>query len=94
MYEIDILKNNEWEEFCQHEDIKVIDKAVYKLIMLRPNKHIRILLDNNVLCWINGTEHQYWYWKNKYVREKGINYDHVASYYEYQKKKTKNREEV
>lgn len=87
MYQVDILKNNEWVEFCQHNDVKVIDKAVYKLTMLRPNKHLRVLLDNSVLCWLDGTEHKYWFWKNKYVRGKGHNFDHVASYHEYQKRK-------
>jgi hypothetical protein len=89
MYQIDILKGIEWVEFCQHEDIKVIDKAVYKLTLLRPNKHMRILKDDILLCWLNGSEEQYWFWKNKYVREKGINFDYVASFYEHQKKKIK-----
>lgn len=94
MYEIDILVNNEWEYYWDNEDIKEIDKAVYKLIITRPNKHIRILEAGNVLCWLNGSEDQYWYWKNKYVRGKGNSFDYTASFYEHQKKKIKNREEV
>lgn len=87
MYRIDILKNNNWVEFYENDDIKIIDKVVYKLINLKNDKMIRILKDDILLCWINGTEYDYWYWKNRYVRDKGINFDYTSSYYNYQKKK-------
>ena len=87
MYRIDILKNNDWVELYENDDIKIIDKVVYKLINLRPNKMMRVLKDDILLCWINGTAHNYWYWKNRYVRDKGLNFDYTASYYNYQKRK-------
>lgn len=94
MYKIDILKNLEWIYFGESEDINEIDRAVFKLTMLRPNKCMRILENNNLICFLNGTEEQYWYWKNKYVRKKGNNFDYVASFYEHQKKKLKKKEEL
>lgn len=94
MYEIDILKKLEWVYFGESEDIKEIDKALFKLTRLRPNKAMRVLENGNVLMFLDGSEHNYWYWKNKYVRGKGNNFDYVASFHEHQKKKIKNREEV
>lgn len=40
-----------------------------------------------MLLWFDCSEHKYWYFKEKYVRDKGINYDYVKSYYNYQKRK-------
>lgn len=87
MYEVDILENNNWEFYCESKDIKEIDKTVFKLTNERPNKFIRILQNDILLCWLDGTEYQYWYWKNKYVREKRNDFDYTKSYYQYVKKK-------
>lgn len=87
MYEIDILENNKWIFYYEDENIKEIDKTIFKLIKERPNKYIRVLQNDILLCWLNGSEYQYWHWKNKYVREKGNDFDSVKSYYQYIKKK-------
>lgn len=87
MYQVEILKDNNWEYLFESKDIHEIDKVVWKLTNLRPNKAIQILQDDIVLCFLDGTEYQYWYWKNKYVRNKGVGYDHIKSYHEYCKKK-------
>lgn len=86
MYEIDILENNDWVYYWENEDIKQIDKVVFKLMKERPNQYTRILKDNCVLCWLDGSDYKYWYWKERYVREKGANVDVIKSYYERQKK--------
>lgn len=72
MYQIDILKGINWEYFYEHEELKEIDKVVFKLTKLRPNKHMRILQDGNLLMFLNGTENQYWYWKNKVMRKRKV----------------------
>lgn len=91
MYEIDILEGNDWVYYWENEDIRVIDQTLFNLT----NNGIktRVLLDGILLCWINGTEYQYWYWKNKYARDKGNKFDPVKSYHEHQKKKVKRRDE-
>jgi hypothetical protein len=86
MYEIDILVNNQWEYYYQNENIQEIDKVVFKLTNSRPNEYMRVLKDDCVLCWLDGTDHKYWFWKERYVREKGYNFDYVKSYYEREKK--------
>lgn len=80
MYQLDILKNNEWQTVLEHEDIQEIDKVVHKLTLLRPNKYMRVLQNNIVLVFLNGTDYQYLYWKNTYVRERSKNYDHGKNY--------------
>lgn len=80
MYEIDILDNGNWAYYYDSDNINEIDKEVFKLTNSRPNEHIRILTDTGVLCWLDGTLANYWYWKNRYVRDRGINYDYVKCY--------------
>lgn len=96
MYAVEILKGTEWVHFIKSEDIRIIDKVVYKLTKLRPNKYMRVLKYNyikeaySVLEVLNGTEYQYWYFKNKYVRNKGINFDYIGFYQKKLERQTKN----
>lgn len=84
-YEIDVLNGMDWKYAYDSEDINKIDKYLYELT--KENIKSRVLLNGNVLCFLNGSEHRYWYWKNRYVRNKGLNFDYTKSYYTYQKKK-------
>ncbi len=86
MYAVEILNEIKWVPFIENENISVIDKAVYNLTKLRPNRFIRVLKYGTMLegCEIleilDGTEYQYWYFKNKHVRNKGVNFDHIGFY--------------
>lgn len=66
MYEIDCLINNEYKYIYDSEDIKAIDKIAFKMTLY--NIPVRILQDEKVLIFLNGTAHQYKYWKDIYVR--------------------------
>lgn len=66
MYEIDGLINNEYKYIYDSEDIKVIDKIAFKMTLY--NIPVRILQDEKVLIFLNGSTHQYKYWKDRYVR--------------------------
>lgn len=70
VYEIDGLINNEYKYIYDSEDIKVIDTIVFKLTLY----HIpmRILQDDKVLIFLNGSTKQYKYWKDRYVRQKKL----------------------
>ena len=74
MYEIYILRHNDWKLFTTTNNKNDLDKVVYKLIMLRPNKAILIEQDEKELVCLDGTEYQYWYFKNKFIREKKCDY--------------------
>lgn len=67
MYELDIQKNYQWVKFKEDEDINEIDYAIFMLTQLRPGKCMRVLKDDNVLILLNGSEHQYNYWKTNYI---------------------------
>jgi hypothetical protein len=67
MYEIDQLKGTNWEFVYESENIKDIDKIAFKLTQL--DIPCRILADNILLIFLNGTRYQYDYWKNNYVRK-------------------------
>ena len=89
MYQVDILnsKTYDWEECFKTEDIKIIDKFFFKQVQNENKNYFRILENDCVLLWFDCSEHKYWYFKEKYVRNKGFNYDYVKSYYNYQKRK-------
>lgn len=81
MYEVYILKNNDWVLFTSCEDIKQLDKILWKLTNLRPDKPIQVLQEGNVMCLLNGTIEQYLYFKNRYVR--GNKEDYIKFVYKY-----------
>lgn len=74
MYEIYYLKGIEWVYFISVKDLKELDKVVYKLTILRPNKSILVLQDGNEFTCLNGTEYQYWWFKNHHIRQKKCDY--------------------
>ena len=66
MYQIDELSNNEYKYIYHSENVKEIDKIAFKLTLHKIP--CRILLDDVLLIFLNGTAHQYKYWKDRYVR--------------------------
>ena len=91
VYEIDVLEDNKWQYYLETEDINEIDRELFNLT----NRGIktRVLLDNILLCWLDGSEYQYWFWKNKHVRKRGLAFDYVKSYHNHEKKKIKKIDE-
>ena len=70
MYQIDGLVNNEYKYIYHDENIKTIDKIAFKMTLY--GVPTRILKDDKVLIFLNGTAHQYKYWKDRYVREEKL----------------------
>lgn len=86
-YEVDIQVNNNWKFLCETENLDYVDKVVYRV-----NKQgitCRVIQDNMFLCFVHNNEHSYWFFKNKYIRNKGLDFDYTKSYYDYCKKKEK-----
>lgn len=84
MYELDYLDEHlQWIKLIQDNDIKVIDKAIYKLI---DNKtHLRVLKDNIVMVFLNGTDYQYFIFHKKYTQGRSLEYDYVKEYFKRKK---------
>ena len=80
MYEVYILKGMEWKYLASIDNIKELDKLVYKIIKSRPNKALRIDQDGIELCCLNGTLYQYWWFKNRYVRGKKLGFDYIKTF--------------
>jgi len=66
MYQIDELSNNEYKYIYHSENVKEIDKIAFKLTLHKIP--CRILFNDVLLIFLNGTAHQYKYWKDRYVR--------------------------
>lgn len=89
MYNIEILNKLNWESISESEDIHEIDKLVWYIVNNHPKTHIRVLLNDIVLMNINGTEYEYFIWKNKIVRERKPEYDYVREYHKRLEKRKK-----
>ena len=77
MYQINILKNNNWEYFAECYDKNELDIIVQRLTSLRPNKAIQILEDEKLLVCLNGTEYQYFYFKKRYIENKDLEFNFI-----------------
>lgn len=78
MYELYTLTNNDWIFYNSYKDIQNLDKDIYQLTL--EHYVLEIIKDDIELCYINGIMYQYHYFKNKYVKNKEVNYDYVKSY--------------
>lgn len=63
MYEVDILINNKFEYVYENEDLDKIDKILFQLAIR--NLPARVLKDNVVLDFLDGSIYQYEYWHNR-----------------------------
>ena len=70
MYQIDELIDNQYKYIYESENVKEIDRIAFKLTLHKIP--CRILLDDKLLIFLNGTSHQYKYWKDRYVREEKL----------------------
>ena len=86
MYNIEVLNNQyKWINIYETTNIQEVDKVVWRLT--NQNKYIRILKDDIVLTILNGSEYEYFIFKNKYVRERKPEYDYVKEYHKKLEKK-------
>lgn len=86
MYQINILKNNEWQYFDQCYSKYELDTIVEHLTYLRPNKFIQVLEDEKELFVLNGTEYQLFYFRKRYIDNESLEYNYVKEYEKTMKK--------
>ena len=70
MYQIDELNNNEYKYIYHSENVQEIDRIAFKLTL--KGIPCRILFDDIVLIFLNGSAYQYKYWKDRYVRQEKL----------------------
>lgn len=66
MYQIDELIDYQYKYIYESENVQEIDKIAFKLAL--KGIPCRILFDDIVLIFLNGSAYQYKYWKDRYVR--------------------------
>lgn len=69
MYELEILRNLNWEPYLKSNNIEEIDEAFLELIEEEPTIILRYLVDDRVLGFFHTTEREYLYWKQNYANE-------------------------
>ena len=70
MYQIDELIDYQYKYIYESENVQEIDKIAFKLTL--KGIPCRILFDDIVLIFLNGSAYQYKYWKDRYVREEKL----------------------
>ena len=80
MYEVYILTQGDWYLYKTANNLKELDCIVYELTTIYPNTPIQIIQDGIELDCLDGSEYQYWYFKNRYVRGRSLTFDYVKSY--------------
>lgn len=81
MYQVDILINNNWKYFDECYSKHELDIIVRELVQKRPNEYMRISEDKRVLMFLDGTQYQYQCFKNRYILDKGYDYDNIKEYF-------------
>lgn len=67
MYEIDIYDGNEWVTIGNHNDLNGVNRELFILMNNLPRIAIRILENNCVMCFLDNSEEQYNWFKEKYI---------------------------
>lgn len=80
MYQINILKNNEWQYFDSCNTKYELDIRVSHLTYLRPNKPLQVLEDEKELVVLDGSEYQYFYFKKRYIDNENLDYNYIKEY--------------
>lgn len=70
MYQIDELIDNQYKYIYESENVQEIDRIAFKLTL--KGIPCRILFDDIVLIFLNGSAYQYKYWKDRYVRQEKL----------------------
>lgn len=86
MYQVNILKNNNWEYFDICYSKYELNTIVERLTLIRPNKFIQILEDQKELTVLNGTEYQLYYFKKRYIENEKLEYDFINKFEKTRKK--------
>lgn len=81
MYQVNVLLNGDWKYFGECQTKQELDIIVREIMKKMPNKAMQILEDEKVLILLNGSQYQYFYFKNKYILEQNKDFDVVKEYY-------------
>lgn len=81
MYQVDVLLNNGWKYFDQCYSKYELDIIVREIMKKMPEHSIRVLEDDKILVFLDGSQYKYQCFKNRYILDKGIGYDNIKEYY-------------
>lgn len=79
VYELYILSNNKWHLIEKVNTIHEVNISVNYIYENYPNKTIQILYNDNLLCTLDGSDYQKFWFYNKYVLRIN-NFDYISEY--------------
>lgn len=70
MYELYVLGKSDWQFVYESPELEVISRVMEDYVCA--NHHLAVLQDKIVLCFLDGSQFQYEWFKNKYLNRPKI----------------------
>lgn len=86
MYQVNIQTKNGWEFMTECETKQELDFAIQLIIQRHITRNIQVLEDNIYLTRVGCDDYSYFYFKNKYILDKGLDFDVIKEYHKQLKK--------
>lgn len=86
MYQVNIQTKNGWEFMTECKTKEELDLAVRIIIDRNITTNIQVLENGIYLTRVGCNDYQYFYFKNKYILEKGLDFDVIKEYHKIKRK--------
>ena len=86
MYQVNIQTKNGWEFMTECKTKQELDFTVQLIIQRHITRNIQVLEDNIYLTRVGCDEYSYFYFKNKYILDKGLDFDVIKEYHKIKRK--------
>lgn len=86
MYQVNIQTKNGWKYMTECETKEELDLAVQYIIQKKLTRNIQVLKDNIYLTRVGCDDYSYFFFKNKYILEKGLDFDVIKEYHKVKRK--------
>ena len=86
MYQVNIQTKNGWEFMTECKTKQELDFTVQLIIQRHITRNIQVLENNIYLTRVGCDEYSYFYFKNKYILDKGLDFDVIKEYHKIKRK--------
>lgn len=80
MYELYILIRNKWRLIEKVNTINEVDISINYIYNTYPKRTIQVIKDDKVLCCLDGSDYQKFWFYNKFILRRDDNFDYIKEY--------------
>lgn len=81
MYQVNIQTHSGWKYITECQTKEELDLAVKTIIDRNITDNIQVLKDNIYLTRVGCDDYSYFFFKNKYILEQGLDFDVIKEYH-------------